>query len=90
MVLRGECEPAHLQVYALTFLHSMVTTLGMWTFAAVGMFELKEMQAWQVRALCPLLEARLVSAPCLSTPLHQDIMGSCTATNHPSCWQCLS
>ncbi|KAK9834827.1 hypothetical protein WJX81_001779 [Elliptochloris bilobata] len=35
-------------VYALTFIHSAVTLLGMWTLAAVGMFEVKVLGAWQV------------------------------------------
>lgn len=43
-----------MQVYALTLLHSVVTMFGMWTFAAVGMFEVKKLGAWQVCALCPL------------------------------------
>lgn len=57
MFLLGEFDLAHLQVYALTFLHSVVTMFGMWTFAAVGMFEPKVLAARQVRALCPLVDA---------------------------------
>ena len=49
-----------LQVYALTFLHSVVTMFGMWTFAAAGMFEVKVLGAWQARALWPLRAARSV------------------------------
>ena len=63
VVLLDEFDLAHLQVYALTFLHSVVTMFGMWTFAAVGMFEPKVLAARQVRALCPLVQARF-GMPC--------------------------
>ncbi len=36
------------QVYALTFVHSVVTMFGMWAFAAAGMYEVKQLQALQV------------------------------------------
>ncbi|KAK9834834.1 hypothetical protein WJX81_002364 [Elliptochloris bilobata] len=35
-------------VYALTFVHSVVTMFGMGSFAAAGMFEVKVLRAWQV------------------------------------------
>ncbi|KAK9842031.1 hypothetical protein WJX81_004974 [Elliptochloris bilobata] len=35
-------------VYALTFVHSAFTMVGMWLFAAVGMFEVKRLAARQV------------------------------------------
>ena len=38
------------QVYALTFVHSAFTMVGMWLFAAVGMFEVKRLAA---RQACP-------------------------------------
>ena len=37
------------QVYALTFVHSAFTMVGMWLFAAVGMFEVKRLAARQAR-----------------------------------------
>ena len=40
------CPP---QVYALTFVHSAFTMVGMWLFAAVGMFEVKRLAARQAR-----------------------------------------
>ena len=39
-------------MYALTFVHSVVTMFGMWIFAATGMFEVKVLEAAQVRTLC--------------------------------------
>ena len=37
------------QVYALTFVHSAFTMVGMWLFAAAGMFEVKRLAARQAR-----------------------------------------
>ena len=42
------CGAQASQVYALTFIHSVVTMFGMWAFAAAGMYEVKQLQALQV------------------------------------------
>ncbi len=41
--------PLGAQVYALTFVHSAFTMVGMWLFAAFGMFEVKRLAARQAR-----------------------------------------
>jgi len=43
------CMPLGAQVYALTFVHSAFTMVGMWLFAAFGMFEVKRLAARQAR-----------------------------------------
>ena len=54
-------------MYALTFVHSAFTMVGMWLFAAFGMFEVKRLAARQARAralLCPRCAACEQSGAC--------------------------
>ena len=58
----AHAQPPGLQVHALTFVHSLVTMFGMWSFAAAGMFEVKALGAWQARTRSPLSAARSTGA----------------------------
>ena len=51
-------------VYCLTLIHTIVTMVGMWMFAAGGIFEIKRFTALQVCALSP---ATMPSMPCMYT-----------------------
>ena len=41
-------------VYALTLVHTVVTMIGMWLFAAGSIFEVKRFKALEVRAQLPM------------------------------------
>ena len=56
------------QVYALTFLHSMVTMFGMWAFAAAKMFEVKQLKAMQVHLSASLAMPFAMPLAMLSNP----------------------
>ncbi len=65
-------------VYCLTLIHTIVTMVGMWMFAAGGIFEIKRFTAMQV---CALFSATLRVMPCMDTHT------ACPAPSSTGCTQ---
>ena len=63
-------------VYCLTLIHTVVTMVGMWMFAAGGIFEIKRFTALQVSILSPeIMYAWPAWLPC--TAQHLPALATC-------------